>query len=743
MTRHPDSETLERFRLGTLPAQELLSTDEHLGRCDACRRIVGFSGQPGGAVRRWVEALDDDHLSFDEMSRYVDGLADEDDRPVMTMHLEDCAMCRGEVADLSVEAAKMRAATLAPGDAARRWREALGDEDPAARAHRRKTVRYLWGGLAVAATLTIVIGLAVMRSSRLPAPVPPIQVASASIRSMAILPLRNVAERADDDFLSVGIADALVTRLEQDPSLDMRPMSSLLRIQRESADLRTAMEKLKVDVVLEGQFFAVKDLVRVTLQLTEARSGHALWSESIEGPRGDLLRLVDLLTERTESRLNERPRVANAPKYSEPRSASPEAYESYLKARSLSGTLVQARYASEVAALRKAVELDPKFAAAHADLAIALELGGLVRGLDAAGDTLNEAERHAREAVRIDPRLPEAHLALGRVLSTRPDRFPEAMREIVAAIELKPTDTHALQIVTSYFAALGDLERARCVSDRLVSIDPLSAEAKMRGYWYIAAVEPAEALRQADNALDDPDNALAGHDIRGLAFILQGDLGEADREAEAALRLSPNHYIGESLKAMVAAGRGHRQEAESWLAKFREDANRNHFSAVRVAMCRAKLGDRDAAVEWIERAAKLGDQHWNLLNSHPWLASLHAEPRFQQCLARIKGNLDAAHADVMRVYPSICRPRDGDGPGKGSVDVASGKDFGRSAGGNHATLIEDDRRLGDLRQFGGIVRDVEHRQAKVIADAREKRQNPPVQGTVEAGQRLIEKQQAR
>jgi Flp pilus assembly protein TadD len=104
---------------------------------------------------------------------------------------------------------------------------------------------------------------------------------------------------------------------------------------------------------------------------------------------------------------------------------------------------------------------------------------------------LDEAERHAREAVRLDPNLASAHIALGRVLSTRPHRMPEAFREIIAAIELKPTDLQALQIMTTYFASTGDLKRAECVSDAIARLDPLSTEAKLRGYWWIEAADAA------------------------------------------------------------------------------------------------------------------------------------------------------------------------------------------------------------------------------------------------------------
>jgi tetratricopeptide (TPR) repeat protein len=135
-----------------------------------------------------------------------------------------------------------------------------------------------------------------------------------------------------------------------------------------------------------------------------------------------------------------------------------------------------------------------------------------------------------------------------------------------------------------------------------VKIDPMSNEALSRGYWNINAVDPEGALKTAQVALASPETALAGHDIRGMAFILQGNIGEADREADAALKLVPRHYLGKSLKALVAAARGDRNEALARVKSFEDDANRNHWAALRVSMVYAKLGDNPNALIWLRRA---------------------------------------------------------------------------------------------------------------------------------------------
>jgi serine/threonine protein kinase/tetratricopeptide (TPR) repeat protein len=475
------------------------------------------------------------------------------------------------------------------------------------------------------------------------------------IRSMAVMPLDNLANNQKDDFLSVGLADALVTKLQTIPSLQVRPTSAVLQYHDKKIDAGTASKELQVDGVLEGHFLAAGDLVRVNLQLTDARSGYSVWADSIDGKRTNLLKLIDDVSERTVNGLNEKLGVQDVGNASSaPRSKNPKAYEDYLRARALNGSLVPAEFNTQVNSLKHAIELDPTFAAAYADLSLALSLGA-ARGLVSDPNALSKAEWYARQAIRLDPNLSQAHLALGRVFVRFPDRFRESVRENLAAIRLNANDAQALWTLTTYFVSTGDLQKAQCVGDRLVRLDPSSNDAKTRGYWYVNAVDPEGALRNSDAALAAKDTQLAGHDIRGIAYLLSGNADAAQHEADAAASLVPKHYIGKSLHAMVAAARGDRAAAEQAIKSFQDDANRNHWAAIRIAMCYAKLGDRDQALHWINRSVELGHHSWYELVKHPWFQSLQTDSEFQQVVAKIKTDLDDVRDDVVGVYQLLCR----------------------------------------------------------------------------------------
>ncbi|HET8797335.1 MAG TPA: serine/threonine-protein kinase, partial [Thermoanaerobaculia bacterium] len=325
----------------------------------------------------------------------------------------------------------------------------------------RTVRRPKWTRTAITVGAALIVGVSiflVQRAGDAPATTTS-TAAPAPIRSMAVLPLRNIAKNSSDEFLSVGLADALVTELQQIPSLKVRPTSSVLEFQGAKTDTKEASEKLRVDGILEGHFLAAGDLVRVTLQLTDSRTGYTVWSDTIDGRRDNLLALIDDVSTRTVEGLKreigvQQPQIAR----SEARSANPKAYEAYLRARALNGSFLPEHYAEQIAALKRAIALDPNFAAAYADLAATISLGQ-ARSL-AGPEDVEKQEWYARQAVRLDPNLPEAHLALGRVFVRDPDRFRESVREVLAALRLEATDTQALHSVTTYFVSTGEMQKA-------------------------------------------------------------------------------------------------------------------------------------------------------------------------------------------------------------------------------------------------------------------------------------------
>jgi len=300
-----------------------------------------------------------------------------------------------------------------------------------------------------------------------------------------------------------------------------------------------------------------------------------------------------------------------------------------------------------VAHLERAIALDPQFAAAYSDLSIAISLGQ-VRGLNGAA----QAERLAQDAVRLDPKLPAAHIALARALFAKD--FRRSMLEIVAALRLNARDSQTMSILTSFFVLSGDAKRFECLIRELPKVEPNSHQWLVRGYWYLNLFDPEAAKRAAANAMSTKSHELVGCDIAAYACVMEGDLDQADKYSARAAAIMPGSYIPSSIAATIAAARGDRATALRHLQAFTAEASRNRWAATNTAIVYAKLGDRAQAVHWIKRAQELGGHSWYTLKNHPWLRDVQDDPEFKAILEQMRADLDYARADMISVYETIC-----------------------------------------------------------------------------------------
>ncbi len=506
-------------------------------------------------------------------------------------------------------------------------------------------------GLAIA--VLVLLGIVLFREPSASRRSPAESAPSTPIRSMAVLPFQNLSQQASEEFLSVGLADALTTQLQQIPALSVRPTSAVLEFQGKNADIARAGERLKVDGVLEGRFLTAGNAVRVSLQLTDARTGYGVWAANLEGNRDNLIDLIDMVSSTTRRALQEKLSTEQVTGRSEPRTSNPKAYELYLRSRSLTGSHLADDNKAQVDYLKAAIELDPRFAAAYADLGIALSLGQ-VRGFSADPEQFNRAEWYARQAVRLDPNLADAHLALGRTLIRFPDRFREAIREWLAALRVNPNEPLALHAMIAYFTSTGDMQRAICVIDRFVATNPTSSDVRTRGYFFVNVIDPDAVMRLAPEALASKETELAGHDLLSIAHLLRGDRAASLAEANKTLELAPHLYQGKSMQMLIAADKDDRAGVDRWAASMRADAETNHYAAIRVALAYARLGDRNQAIKWLKVAQSLGNHGWYFLVRHPWMQPLQSDPEYQQILGSMKADLDDVRDDVVGVFELLC-----------------------------------------------------------------------------------------
>jgi len=456
-----------------------------------------------------------------------------------------------------------------------------------------------------------------------------------SVRSLAVLPFEPLTGNPDDAYLGLGLADALITRLSNLRRLTVRPTSAVRRYLGVARDPAVVGRALQVEAVLDGTLQRSGDGLRITVQLIGAREAAPLWATKFDAKATDMFALEDSisqeLTEELRLRLSrqERDRLSRNP------TPDPEAYDAYLRGRYFWNRRTLDGLEKAIASFRRAIDLDPDFALAHAGLADCYVLLPLY-GAFAPREVFPEAIAASERALSLDDSLAEAHtsLAYARFLYER--RWAAAERGFRRAIDLNPGYPTAHQWYAFLLAALARHEEAIGQARQARDLDPLSLviNADFGMVLYFARQYPA-AVQQFRKTLElDPSFAYA-HFGLGLAWQEQERLAEAVEEQRRAVELAPRSPAYQAALGQALARAGRPEEARRILAALEERSAREYVEASDFAFLWTALGEPDRAIDRLEQACEERSRFVAFLATWPIYDPLRAHPRWLSLLARV------------------------------------------------------------------------------------------------------------
>lgn len=310
-----------------------------------------------------------------------------------------------------------------------------------------------------------------------------------------------------------------------------------------------------------------------------------------------------------------------------------EAREAYLRGRYFWNKRNPEGVAKSVEHFRRALDLDPTYAAAYAGLADAYSvLGNYGYGSLPSDECQRRARAAALKAVEVDEELAEAHASLALVRAYH-DRDPSsAEREFQRAIELDPSYATAHHWYSDFLAMLGRGEEALAEAARAAELDPLSpiisTTVGERLFFARDYERAAERLRRTLEL--DPDFIQARF-ILGLVYVHQGRRAAAVAELRHARRLAGGgdaRVAAALVQAYALTGR--KAEARRLLEELA--AAGAEVSPSEMALVHASLGEREQAYEWLSKArdkARTSPETANMLKDDPRLDPLRADPRFR------------------------------------------------------------------------------------------------------------------
>ncbi|HET8669863.1 MAG TPA: tetratricopeptide repeat protein [Candidatus Saccharimonadales bacterium] len=453
--------------------------------------------------------------------------------------------------------------------------------------------------------------------------------------SIAVLPFKPLGEQSGDEILSLGMADALITRLSNLQQLIVRPSSSILKYTSADQDPLEAGRQQKVDAVLDGTIQRAAERVRVTVRLLRVQDGKQLWTDKFDEKFTDIFALQDVISDRVTAALALRLTGSEQDRLTKRYTDNAEAYQLYLKGRYFWNKRTGESLHKGVEYFTQAIAKDSHYALAHAGLAdsyIILGNFGLLPPIEA----YPKAKRAAEEALKADPELVEAQVSLAFVKSLFERDWPGAEVAFKRAIKLNPNYGPAHQWYGVSLAGAGRLDEAVAQVKRAQQVDPQSLTiSAVLGWVLYLARDYDKAIDHEKTVLEMDSNFALAHRYLGLIYEQKGMYAEAISEFHTAESLSGARPLDSGALAHAYAIAGKITEARQILKKVIERSPRVYFPSYDIALIYVGLGEKDLAFDWLERAFEERSPWLIHLNVDPRFDSVRADPRFRDLVDRL------------------------------------------------------------------------------------------------------------
>lgn len=560
--------------------------------------------------------------------------------------------------------------------------------------------------------------------------------------SLAVLPLANLSDDAENEYFSDGLSEEIRNQLARVPGLKVAARSSSFAFKGRHEDAREIGRRLNVAAILEGGVRRHGDAVRISLQLVSTADGYQVWSDDFERQLKDIFRLQSEVAAAVIHVVKPLSGVASAALPA----ASPESFEAYnlyLRGRHYFHKRTEPALRRAVTYFEQAIALDAGYALAYAGLADAWTLlsSGYYGNLPAT-ESVARAVPAAQRALELAPGLAEAHASMGLVAENTGD-LAAAEQSLRRALQLNPGYSMALVWLGLVLVKQGKFQEAAQRDVEALQLDPLSpiinvnvgfdalrrgdTEAALASFATAVEIDPAfpvshygiarahTLVRAYDAALHEIDIAIQCapgrafyYTHKSLILLQAGDPGGATRAMDEACCLSPDNPFDADL---VVAHHMVRDDRAALECIARGDTERTYSDCQR-AQARLVLGDPDGARRAYE-AMELDprrelmkvitdDWAWRLPHvinrAHLWL--LAGDGRGTQALQAL---LDA-HAETAR--QGVCNPLARYWAASASAVLGRGDDArkllaeARALGWNHAWWERLDWNVQPLRDAG-------------------------------------------
>ncbi len=456
------------------------------------------------------------------------------------------------------------------------------------------------------------------------------------LQTVALLPFENLTGDANQEYFADGLTEETIAVLGKvNPTrMTVIARTSTMAYKRRTKTATQIGDELGADYLLEGSVRREADKVRVTVKLIRVRDQARIWSQNYDRFGSGVIQIQDELANAIARQIQVELLPGDATQRKQ--TGMLDAYDHYLLGLHFWNQITPTALRKSIEYYQIAIVKDPSYALAFAGLANAYTILPIAASAPPR-EMWPLARDAASEALRLNPNLGEAQAAAGGVDFWFERDWPRALERLRRATELTPNSAwahrqyaHALSSSARHAEAIEQINKA-------CQLDPISPMTNaMAGQFLFWAGRYPEAIRALDKAFSIDPGFWVAHMIMGQVNEQIGKPAAAIQNFETAYRSSGGNTLALSAKGYVLAKGGRRAEAEQIVQGLIETGKSRFVAPFHIAQVYAGLGDRESALQWLEKGFDARDVHMVFLPVDPKWNDLRSDPRFQDLLKRCR-----------------------------------------------------------------------------------------------------------
>jgi TolB-like protein/tetratricopeptide (TPR) repeat protein len=451
--------------------------------------------------------------------------------------------------------------------------------------------------------------------------------------SIAVLPFKTVdAKTEDEQYLGVGTADLVTSKLSQITEINLRSASSVRRYLKSEKPPTEIGKELAVDYVVSGSIQRKNEDVEAKLEMTETASGRVVWSEIFDEPNNNLFMLQDSISELIAKSLRLRLTTTEKQNLAKHFTENGKAQQLYLAGRYHFGKRTVEGLRQAISLFEQAIESDPNFALAFTGLA---DCHGLLNWYQepTPPDAWEKAKQAALKAVALDDNLAEAHSSLAFIKFHYERDYVGSENEFRRAINLKPNYATAHQWYAFLLATQARHNEAIAVMRHAEELEPRSAVIAnaVANVLFLARLYD-ESIAQAKRSLEIDPTSVGAHVILRWNYEKKEAHDEALAIYEKEVAFAGDTPTSRAKKAHVLAAVGREDEARQILDSLFKNNQIENITPYEIAVIYSLLDERTKSIEWLKKAK---DQHavgFSFVRVDPLLDNVRGDKRFENLI---------------------------------------------------------------------------------------------------------------